>query len=89
MHRQCSGKHARAAQRYPRGLCRAVLRGVRDQLRADNLLKDGCYGVQAPDDDAAVERELRGPATRYPGKSTDDLTGQGFNDALVLEARAK
>ena len=59
---------------HPPELCRAVLRGVRDQLRADNLLKDGCFGIQAPDDDAAVERELRGPATGYSGKYSDDLT---------------
>ena len=66
-----------------------MLRGVREQLRADNLLKDGCFVVQAPDGDAAVERELRGPTTGYSGKYTDDLTGQVLNDALVLEARAK
>ena len=88
-HRTCSGSHARDAQRYPPGLCRAVPRGVRDQLRADNLLKDGCYGVQAPDDDAAVERELRGPANGDSGRFTDDLTGQVLKDAFALEARAK
>jgi hypothetical protein len=47
---------------------------VWDQLRADNLLKDGCYGVQAPDGDAAVERELRGLANGFPGSFSDDLT---------------
>ena len=57
---------------------------MRDQLRAGNLLTRGCYGVQAPDDDAAVERELRGPANGYSGKYSDDLTGQVFKDAIVL-----
>jgi len=89
VHRLCSGKHARAAQKYPPGLCRAVLRGVRDQLRADNLLKDSCFGVQAPDDDATVEAELRGPSNGYSGKYSDDLTGQVLKDALVLEATGK
>ena len=37
LHRLCSSKRARAAQIYLPGLCRAVLRGVRDQLKADNL----------------------------------------------------
>ena len=89
VHRTCSGKHSALSQKYPPGLCRAVLRGVRDQLRADNLLEDGCYGVQAPDDDAAIERELRGPANGYSGKYTDDLTGQVLQDSPVIEARAK
>ena len=55
----------------------------------DDLLNDGCFGVQAPDDDAAVERELRGPTTGYSGKCSGDLTGQVLNDPLVVEARAK
>ena len=38
-HIVCSGRHAREAAKYPRGLCKAILRGVRDQLRDDNLLK--------------------------------------------------
>ena len=66
-----------------------MLRGVRDQLRADNLLKDGCFGVQAPDDDAAVEKELRGPTTGYTGRCSDDLTGQVLKDPSMIEARAK
>ena len=89
IHRTCSGKHARMAQKYPPELCRAVLRGVRDQMRSDNLLKDGCYRVMAPDDDAAVEAEIRGPSSGFSGRYTDDLTGQVLKDALVLEARAK
>ena len=64
-----SGKHSSASQKYHSGVCPAVLRGVRDQLRADNLLKDGCYGVQAPDDDAAIERELVGPRQASPAGS--------------------
>ncbi len=88
-HRTCCGKHARAAQRYPRGLCRALLRGVRDQMCADGLLKDGCYGVQAPDDDAEIERNLHGPEQGYSGRYRDDLTGLVLKDALVEEARAK
>ena len=32
-----------------------MIRGISQQLRADNLLKDGCFEIQVPDDDAAVE----------------------------------
>ena len=85
----CTGKHARAAQKYPRGLCRAILKGVRDQMREDRLLREGCFGVQVPDDDAAVEAEMRGPSSGFTGKYRDDLTGQVLKDALVIEARAK
>ncbi len=87
-HRLCSGRHARDAAVYPRTLCRTILRGVRDQLREDNVLKDGCFGVQAPDEDSEVERNLRGPAQGYSGQYRDDLTGQVLKDALVKEARA-
>ena len=88
-HQLCSGRHCAEAAVYPRGLCRAVLRGIRDQLRHDGLLKDGCYGIQAPDEDAEVERHLRGPEQGYSGKCRDDLTGQTLKDSLVEEARAK
>ncbi len=44
-HVQCSGRIAREADIYPRGLCKAVLRGIRNQLRTDGLLEDGCYGI--------------------------------------------
>ena len=53
-HELCSGKVASDAQVYPRGLCRAVLKGISDQMRADGLMKNGCYGVQVADDDLAV-----------------------------------
>jgi hypothetical protein len=88
-HAACTGKHARAAQVYPQGLCRAVLRGVRDQMREDRIIKDGCYGLQVPDDDAAVEKHLRGPAQGCSGRFRDDLTGQVLKDSLVIEARRK
>ena len=55
-----SGRHMTEAAKYQRGLCRAIIQGITPQLRADSLLKDGSYGVQAPDDDAAVEQILHG-----------------------------
>ena len=87
-HVTCSGRHARASAIYPKGLCKAILKGIRDQLKADDLIKSGCFGVQAPDDDAEVERQMRGPAQGYSGKYRDDLTGQVLKDELVEKARA-
>ena len=87
-HQLCSGRHALEAAKYPRGLCKAILRGVRDQLRDDRLLKDGCYGIQVPDEDDQVQDNLRGPKQGYSGRFKDDLTGQVLKDSLVKEARA-
>ena len=88
-HRLCSGKHAREAAKYPRDLCRAVLRGIRNQLKKDGLLIDGCYGIQAPSDDTEILKHLRGPEQGFSGKYKDDLNGQILQDKLVKEARAK
>ena len=60
-----------------------------NQLKADDLLIDGCYGVQVPTDDAEVLRETYGPAQGYSGRFKDDLTGQVLKDKLVRAARAK
>ena len=51
-------------------------------------MKDGCYGIHAPDDDAEIERNLRGPDQGYSGQFKDDLSGQILTDSMVREARA-
>ena len=88
-HHQCSGVHARDAAIYPRELCRAVLKGIKAQMRSDGLLKPGCFGVQVPDDDGAMLTQLYGPEQGYSGRSKDDLTGPVLRDDLVRIARAK
>ena len=50
-------------------------------MRADPLLKDGCYGVRAPDDDAEIERDVLGPDRGFSGAYRDDPTGQVPKDA--------
>ena len=79
--------------KYPRPLCRAVLRGLTAQFRADGRLLNGCYGLQLPDEvplaKPMVQKFLYGPAQGYSGKYKDDLTGQTLRDNLVLEARVK
>ena len=54
MHRMCSVVHARGAARYPRGLCKATPRGITNQLKVMGLVKDGCFGIQVPYEDAEV-----------------------------------
>ena len=40
---------------YPFELCRAIMVGLRDQLRKDGKLKPGEVGIQAIFEDAATE----------------------------------
>ena len=88
-HQACSGMHAREAAIYPRDLCRAILRGIRAQMRQDGLLKAGCFGVQVADDDDSNLKPLYGPEQGYSGRFRDDLTGQLLKDSLVMATRAK
>ena len=53
-HAQCSGRVAKEAAIYPRGLCQAVIKGITEQLREDRLLKRGCFGVQIQDDEEEI-----------------------------------
>jgi len=79
-HRPCSGIHARRAAIYPPKLCRAILRGITDQLRQDKKLVPGCHGIQVVDDEDPIEATMRGPTQGYSGKYRDDLTGQTLKD---------
>ncbi len=74
---------------YPRGLCRAVLRGTTAQLRHDRRMKPLCHGIQAVDDEEEIIQQINGPSQGFSGKYKDDLTGQVLRDDLVIEARAK
>ena len=62
--------------------------GGHHQLKADGLLKDGCYGIQVADDDMEALKSMFGPEQGYSGKYRDDLTGQVLKDELVTKARA-
>ena len=46
-HRLASGGRARAAAIYPFQLCKAILRGFRNQLRSDGRLVQGVCGLQS------------------------------------------
>ena len=53
IHRTCNGKVAKASQVYPLELCKAILTGFRDQLRADGQLMLGVVGLQWPEEEGA------------------------------------
>ena len=74
-HEACSGRHAKAVAKYPELLCEAILKGVRDQMKEDDILNNGCFGIQDPDDVAEIDRQMRGLEQGYSGKYRDDLTG--------------
>ena len=65
-----------------------MLLGIAAQMRMDHMTKDGCFGVQVPDDDHTVELAIRCPDNFYSGKIKDDLTGQTLQDGKVAAARA-
>ena len=86
-HVHCTGRIAKEAAIYPRGLCQAVIKGIVDQLKQDRLLKSGCFGVQVADDEEEIESLCQSVSTGYSGKFKDDLTGQVLKDELVHDAR--
>ena len=88
-HALCSGRAARDAARYPPGLVKAIIRGIRDELHSRGVMKRGEFGMHAVDEDVLLEAELRGPAQGYSGKYVDDMSKQVLKDSLVQEARAK
>ena len=88
MHATCGGGISKGMAKYPRELCRAVLKGIAAQLRVDGRLQSGCYGVQVACDDVHVEEHLYGPEQGYSGSFKDDLTGQVLKDEFVRAARA-
>ena len=98
-HAQCRGKNARMAAVYHFKLCRAILVGIRDQLRKDGTFADGFSGLletrmecerlpvyKLTDSDGAV---LHVRVTEDEPVFRDDLTGQLLPPDLVRAARTK
>ena len=88
-HATCQGSITKEMAKYPRELCRAVLRGITAQLKVDRRLKPGCWGIQAIDEEEEIHNVLYGPENGYSGKYKDDITGQVLRDDLVKAARMK
>ena len=66
--RHVRGKITADMAKYPRELCRAVLKGTTNQLKKDRKFKPGCYGLQAVDDEDEIQDNLYGPAQGNSGK---------------------
>ena len=55
-HRLCGGGRAGAAAIYPFALCKAILQGLRNQMRTDQRLTQGVHGLQVEDPDESEAR---------------------------------
>ena len=97
-HTICRGMNARIAAVYDFKLCRAILRGFRDQLRKDGTYTDGFVGLmesRMDSDHLAVYRlhDSDGAVLHVQIENEpvykDDLTGQLLPPDLVRAARAK
>ncbi len=88
-HATCSGRIAADAARYSPELCKAILRGISNQLHQRGVLRRNEVGLHAVDDEAVAEDHLRGPQQGYSGKYRDDISGQVLREDLVREARLK
>ena len=85
-HAMCSGRIVKDAQRYPLGLCKAILRGIHKELQARGIMTVGDVGMHALED-ADQTHLARGPEQGYSGKYLDDISKQTLRDDSVEEAR--
>jgi len=82
-HRTCNGAVAKASQVYPVGLCRAILKGFRNQLVEDGRMIVGVVGIQRPEERSADE----GPEGRS-GALLCNIRGAEFRGAEGPEGRS-
>ena len=83
-HVQASGRVAKDAARYSDGLCRAMVRGMVDEMRSRVIWRPGEEGMHAVTDEDGAQAMIG-----CSGKYRDDISGQLLRDGLVHEARAK
>ena len=86
---------ARAAAIYPFELCRSILRGMKNQLRKDGILKEGecgMLGANFIDEDSAAATNWDAGlcevlAVALKSKYKDAQTGQPLEEGRVAAAR--
>ena len=83
----CSGKVAKEVARYTPTLCRAMLRGVSEELKARGIIKDGEIGMHAVCGEDGY-KTMKGSEKGFICKYADDMPNQVLEDPLVQEARA-
>ena len=91
MHQISSGSKAKAAAIYSSALCKAILQGIRNQMRVDRRLQERILGFMGPvtvltrfmeDDSDAFE--TNGQASGAFGQETNAVYKQpGIRDALT------
>ena len=84
-HQPCSGRVAKDAAKYSKGLCRAIIHGMVDEMHFRGILRRGEQGMHAVTDEDMQQPWPEGCS----GKFRDDISGQLLRDDLVAEARAK
>ena len=97
-HALCNGRRARDAAIYPFRLCRAILKGFRDQMVVDGRLQPGSVGLNSVFlDERDVDSSILSIGNRYGELLKvkveneeiflDDLTGHKLDPSLVRKAR--
>ncbi len=89
-HTQIAGRRlTRHSQIYSDEVCKAMLQGMINQLKADGEMLEGCVGIQVAEEivDKPTSAILKSAANGYSGKYRDDVTKQVLKDELVLAAR--
>ena len=84
-HVTASGRVAKDAARYSDPLCRAIIKGMTNEMQWRGIWRRGEVGLHAVSDEDPVMQIANGCS----GKFRDDVTGQLLRDDLVREARAK
>ena len=87
-HVACSGMTARRAAIFPLQLCRAILVGIRNQMKHDRRVDDTMIGFHDVVDEASPTAEVM-KIDSQNGPFFDDITGQPLNAELVRAARQK
>ena len=100
-HQICEGSRAKRAAVYPFALCRAILKGFRNQLRSDGYISAGIHGIQPEGLSEDEWRQEGRPGSQSEEESVevnglrgkkvfkDAITGQVLDPILVAEARKK
>ena len=98
LQQRCAGGHrhvhlmggkAKLAQRYPKNVCRAILRGLRTQLTIDGVLKDSksLMFLMMSTEENVMEMGTEG--VDEWNQYYDDISGHWLNTTLVQAARAE
>ena len=103
VHKICEGSRARRAAIYPFALCRAILKGFRNQMRKDGMLAPGIFGLLPEgifddghepklwwsEETADAEEDVDIFGMEHEKVFKDAITGQILDPILVREARKK